>query len=175
MKTYTSDLKRGRKNWFCSQLCNGKYQSIKLKKELKETECSFCHIKFRKKLRKNKNNTYFCSRQCLGKSRKKIKTSIKKLGELDQKTKGQLIEELGYFGARSSIQTHARKKKRNLNCYVCDYSIYCEVCHIKAVKDFPNSALICEINAVENLVELCPNHHWEMDNNLFCVYKPKLL
>ena len=38
--------------------------------------------------------------------------------------------------------------------------------HIKAVSDYDNDTLISEINDINNLVALCPNHHWEYDNNL---------
>jgi len=29
------------------------------------------------------------------------------------------------------------------------------------VADFPDDALILEINDIKNLVALCPTHHWE--------------
>ncbi|MBE7514091.1 MAG: HNH endonuclease [Anaerolineales bacterium] len=37
------------------------------------------------------------------------------------------------------------------------YTIYIEF--------FPDS-LLSEINAIDNLMALCPNHHWELDNHL---------
>jgi hypothetical protein len=39
-----------------------------------------------------------------------------------------------------------------------------EVCHIKSVSAFSDDDIIRDINSVENLVGLCPNHHWEFDN-----------
>jgi hypothetical protein len=33
------------------------------------------------------------------------------------------------------------------------------------VADFPDEALISEINNLKNLVALCPTHHWELGNN----------
>ena len=44
-------------------------------------------------------------------------------------------------------------------CYICGYDRYIEVCHKMSVSEFQNSAKICEINDVENLIALCPNHH----------------
>ena len=35
-----------------------------------------------------------------------------------------------------------------------------------AVSDFDDSALISEINSKDNLIALCPNHHWEYDHGL---------
>ncbi len=64
-----------------------------------------------------------------------------------------------------NIRGHARRvmAKTPRVCAVCAYSIYVEVCHVKAIKDFPSDALLTEINALSNLVFLCPNHHKEYD------------
>ena len=44
-------------------------------------------------------------------------------------------------------------------CIICGYNKHIEVAHIKAVSEFDDSALISEINALNNLIPLCPNHH----------------
>lgn len=44
------------------------------------------------------------------------------------------------------------------------YDKHIEIAHIKAVSDFSDDSLISEINDKNNLVALCPNHHWEFDN-----------
>ena len=66
------------------------------------------------------------------------------------------------------INRHARKTYESSGkpkvCKVCGYSLHVEICHIKDVKDFPGSALISEINHIDNLVTLCRNHHWEFDH-----------
>lgn len=51
-------------------------------------------------------------------------------------------------------------------CYFCDYSKHIEVAHIKSVQSFDENNLIGSINSIENLVALCPTHHWEYDNGL---------
>jgi predicted restriction endonuclease len=53
-----------------------------------------------------------------------------------------------------------------LTCAVCGYSRYIEICHVKPVKDFPDEAMLTEINSPDNLIALCPTHHWELDNGL---------
>jgi len=50
------------------------------------------------------------------------------------------------------------------SCFVCGYDKHFEVCHIKAISSFSEETTISEINSLENLVALCPNHHWELDN-----------
>lgn len=90
--------------------------------------------------------------------------------DLMNKTKGELINKNGYFKARSSICKNARtifyRETKDVKCAVCGYDKYIEVCHIKAVKDFNDDTKISEINCIDNLIGLCPNHHKEYDNGL---------
>jgi hypothetical protein len=51
-------------------------------------------------------------------------------------------------------------------CVVCPYKIHVELCHIKSISDFPLTAKLSEVNSNDNLVYLCPNHHWELDHGL---------
>ncbi|MBD2182823.1 HNH endonuclease [Planktothrix sp. FACHB-1355] len=64
--------------------------------------------------------------------------------------------------ARSVYRQSDKAKK----CIVCGYERYYEVCHRKPIKDFPDDTPISVINDIDNLVALCPNHHWEFDNGL---------
>ena len=63
---------------------------------------------------------------------------------------------------------HARKKltKAGLmkECKVCHYSTYVECCHIKSLSDFSEDTKLSVVNALDNLIALCPNHHKELDN-----------
>lgn len=87
-------------------------------------------------------------------------------------TKGELFSKRSsYQSARSAIQKHARaifvKASHNKSCRICGYDKHVEVCHIKPVAEFPDSAVIMsEINNPSNLIGLCPTHHWEFDNGL---------
>lgn len=87
------------------------------------------------------------------------------------KTKGELFENRkNWQSARSAIQKLAREIyfENNISpkCKICGYSNHVEVAHIRPVSDFPDTALIREINSIENLIGLCPNHHWEYDNGI---------
>ena len=50
-------------------------------------------------------------------------------------------------------------------CFICGYSKHVEICHKRPINDFSDDSYILEINDIENLVALCPNHHWEFDHN----------
>lgn len=109
----------------------------------------------------------------------KLKYRIQELGleEYDKQnklvipttTKGELINKRSNWQSwRSTIQKHARsvykKSDRAKCCIVCGYNKTYEVAHIKAVSDFDDDVLISEINNINNLIALCPNHHWEFDH-----------
>jgi hypothetical protein len=50
-------------------------------------------------------------------------------------------------------------------CKVCGYDIHVQCCHIKPISEFDeHTSLIIDVNHPNNLVYLCPNHHWEMDH-----------
>jgi 5-methylcytosine-specific restriction endonuclease McrA len=88
-------------------------------------------------------------------------------------TKGELVKLYMNKNHRSSaysyIRWHARDvvlKKHTLPCQSCGYKKHTEVCHIKSIKNFKDTATLNEINDRKNLIFLCPNCHWEFDNNI---------
>lgn len=88
----------------------------------------------------------------------------------DLETKGSLrgMGNSNYGGRFPYIRTLSRKayinSGKDMNCKVCQYDLHVDVCHIKDVKEFPETALIKDINHIDNLVALCKNHRWEFDN-----------
>lgn len=54
---------------------------------------------------------------------------------------------------------------------ICGYDKHFEVAHIKAVSSFDNESKVKDINDIENLIALCPNHHWEYDNSDLTIEK----
>lgn len=57
-----------------------------------------------------------------------------------------------------------KKSDKPKCCSKCGYDKHYEVCHIKAIKSFNLNSKISEINNLDNLIALCPNCHWELDN-----------
>ena len=87
------------------------------------------------------------------------------------KTKGELFNSRkNWQSARSSIQKLARRVFfENIDkpkCVICGYNKHVEVAHKKPVSEFDDNTLVKDINSINNLVGLCPNHHWEFDNGL---------
>ncbi len=86
----------------------------------------------------------------------------KKIIERGEVTKGEVH--------RTAITKHARSVFECLvnhnECQMCGYSLHIQICHIKPVSDFDDDTKLSEINDPINLIGLCPNHHWELDNGL---------
>ena len=78
------------------------------------------------------------------------------------------IKEKRVYQANSRIRDLARSQylKTHLNpcCEICGYNKHIEIHHIKSISSFSDDATIAEINDEKNLIGLCPNHHWEIEN-----------
>lgn len=72
-----------------------------------------------------------------------------------------------WFYARVKIQKHARarfeRSSKPKACVVCGWSEHIEVAHVVGAMAFPGDTTIGAINDLNNLVALCPNHHWLLD------------
>jgi hypothetical protein len=69
--------------------------------------------------------------------------------------------------ARRTMERYGPKKE----CAVCGFDIIVEVCHIESITEFSEDALMGEVNALDNLVYLCPNHHAMFDRGLIILTK----
>lgn len=74
---------------------------------------------------------------------------------------------------RSNAFTLIRSRARQIGkqqdwkaCLVCGYDKHFEIAHIKDIGSFPDDTRISEINALDNLLPLCRNCHWEFDHGL---------
>lgn len=134
-------------------------------------------------------NPKFCSRSCAAKKNNKV--SPKRKPEhtckscaapvtarrwycndcapksMEDKTLGEYRRGNANSYGYPAIRGHSRKKYiksgLEMSCFICGYSYHVDICHIKDINKFPDSALISEVNAITNLVALCKNHHYEFD------------
>ena len=124
----------------------------------------------------------FCNHSCsatFNNQQREIKEKVRKIKEPKLKkekfefilslTKKDLIDKHEiYYKFRAVIRKHAHyvfnKHYKHQECKVCGYDTHIQVCHIKSVSSFDDDVLMSEINSIDNLVGLCPNHHWEFDN-----------
>lgn len=102
----------------------------------------------------------FCCRKCA--------TTFARLGDLSkEEIKSKTT---GYQSYRTTIRRNSylvmEQSTTKKECAICGYDIHVEICHIKSVSSFNSSAKLSEINDINNLIYLCPNHHYEFDNGL---------
>lgn len=49
-------------------------------------------------------------------------------------------------------------------CKHCGYNKHVELCHIKPISEFSDDTPLSVVNSPDNVIQLCPNCHWEFDN-----------
>lgn len=175
--------KRGFLNAYCSRSCAG---SPKRTREQVEAVCQQCGGQFERALNPTRNRPMFCSTRCVALHHNAAKAGTSKLrcgrcgaatrvavdrcqgclsADLADLTLGEIREDSGIVGSRSRIRGHARTAYRGPgSCQACGYDLHFDVCHIRAVADFPLSAKLGEVNAATNLVALDKRCHWEFDH-----------
>lgn len=141
--------------------CNECKQLKKKNRKLYQVPCTKCGvICMREKNRLNKN--VFCTRECF---------SIFHYGYA---TKTVTLADIYYSNSYKSnvwskVRGQARSIIKKLNITKCqhqdcNYDKHVEVCHKRAISEFPLDTPISVVNDISNLIVLCPNHHWEFDN-----------
>jgi hypothetical protein len=77
------------------------------------------------------------------------------------------LDNLHPSSKNAHIRLLARSNFKDLTskpCANCGYDKHVELCHIKPIRDFLPTDKIKDVNCYENLIQLCPNCHWEFDN-----------
>lgn len=132
----------------------------------KQRLCLTCGVSLGSNIGGKKIHRLYCSPRCW--PQRKL-TDFKSKAEL-RAYYDERLPSHSWQAYRVRIVSHARQvfAKSGLprECAVCNYAHHVQICHIRSVSDFPESATIAEINAIGNLIPLCPNHHWEFDHKL---------
>ena len=155
-----------------------------------KVKCLNCDKEFEKSntaIKKSPN--HYCSRSCSTTANNKKyqkRTKTKKCKVCDnlilgdrtycEEHKNQIIDytlsECIYdrhhkSSAFSLVRSRARTFAKSLgwnSCCKCGYDKHVEIAHIKPISDFSLDTRISEVNDVSNILPLCPNCHWEFDN-----------
>ena len=149
-------------NNFCCQSCAAQYNNKKHpKRKRKKRLCKKCGEDIGMKISTSRVYCRQCSKQ------------VKKEKEITY-LKRTLKECKAKYGSRNAYHTCVREHARKIaseytmtnRCAICGYKKIVQVCHIKPIADFPETATLEEVNSPDNLVGLCPTHHIELDKNL---------
>lgn len=151
-----------RQTQFCNRSCATSYNNkFSQKRIAKKRFCEDCAAPL------NRRGKY-----CLTCLTKRRKANGAKQGNFDPLTytKGELYKTCGSAEyVRAIITKRARtvyKESGRPRICPCGYAKHVDICHIRGISDFPDSATIAEINSIYNLIGLCKNHHWEFDHKL---------
>lgn len=145
---------------FCSRRCAAIYNNklyVKRKKmQPVQRYCKKCGDPIPRKRRK------ICDK-CSFETREKILSIT--VGELKNSSKSKTLQNFHAIirGYGKTIYESSGKPKL---CLICGYSTHYEVCHIKSISSFDDSTTLRIVHDINNLVALCPNHHWEYDHGL---------
>ena len=135
---------------FCSRNCSSSYNNRKPNRRTKkEYQCRECGKKLSKrKVVCDEHNPFI------------VDWTTITLGEMKKNRKYQ-----GHSRIRNLARTNIEKSDRKKECQNCGYDKHYETCHIKAISSFTDDTFVSEINDDSNILILCPNCHWEFDNN----------
>jgi predicted restriction endonuclease len=95
-----------------------------------------------------------------------------KANKYKTKTIGEYRNMISVKGKHASwLHSHVRNFARSwlkhltkLPCKFCGYKEHVELAHIKGVSEFNDKELLSVVNSEKNVIQLCPNCHWEFDN-----------
>ncbi len=146
----------------------------RFKYNLNPKKCKCC----KKDLDFLKRSYHFCSQSCsakiknLGKkkseeTKKKIKNAnTGKIYNINGKNITCRIEKskIHYKNCKVCNKLFVTNSKKK--CKICGFDHYVEVCHIKPISKFSKEQMVSEVNNLNNLVYLCPNHHILLDKGL---------
>ena len=182
--------RRSQTNHYCSRTCAGLAQRRRL---AISATCHQCQQPFTRAPHGRRERAMFCSRRCAAiyknrnRNSKGVRTCCPKCGgrksrsgsmcrscrakEFNSGLLGDLRAQLGTFAFHAKVRGLARSAYSGLRvCAACGYSLQVDICHIRDVASFPDSATLAEVNAPSNLVALDKRCHWEFDHGyLVCI------
>lgn len=151
-------------NHFCSRTCSASYNNKAFPKKRKNTTTTITP-----KICNKCQSVFFTPRKSLC---HKCSSGLNK----DRLLSNVIYDRHHKSSAYAFVRTRARAIAKKLgwkSCRNCEYDKHIEICHIKPISDFPYDSMLSDINNKSNLIPLCPNCHWEFDNNLFQIENMK--
>jgi len=143
---------------YCSSKCAAIFNNKMFPKKLPKATiiCIDCKKTILKKVQ---NGRRVCS-DC------RLKREENYLYKRNPTRREMVYKELNRAAAFAYIRWHAKEIvmcNREKKCTKCNYTNHVETCHIKAIAAFTDDDRLNDINHPDNLIYLCPNHHWEHD------------
>lgn len=137
---------------FCSSSCFASYTNrVNPRRKRKPKFCKICGVQI---FPKQGSGQTLCE-SCRGFN---VDWSKRTVADIQKSAKYQISAALRDVARRSFKQSG-----RPRVCQNCGYDTHVEICHIRAIQDFPDDTPVSVVSGIDNLVALCPNCHWEFD------------
>jgi len=150
-----------KRNKFCNQSCANSYNNkLKPKRQLTYNNCKRCDASLNRKDHNDRRT--FCN-NC---NPKIVDWSMITYGEMKKQRTYQVNSRI-----RQLARDKYKKSGLPMKCLSCGYSKHVEICHIIGISEHDDDTPVSEINDIKNLVTLCRNHHWELDNGLSSLFE----
>jgi len=146
---------------FCSRSCAQSYNNKAKPKRLRKTKCTRCN-----NITKSYRHTLCEEHWKEYVSKRKESVQERTLGDY---WKFKSLDGLHTSSKNAHIRLLARSWFKDLTikpCANCGYDKHVELCHIKPVSSFSETTTLKEVNSRDNIIQLCPNCHWEFDKGL---------
>ena len=153
LRNDTKKIYDTKKKKFCNHSCSAKYNNSKRQK--KQYFCVKCGNLI------GEGEKFARKQLCEECNPNNIDWNKITYGEMKAKRNYQVNSRI-----RELARTAYLKNNLNPKCEICGYDKHVEVHHIKGISTFSDDTPIAEINTISNLIGLCPNHHWEIENGL---------
>lgn len=159
LKEFESNKTENRK--FCSRNCSGKYIVRTIPNRKIERICTRCD----KKVKSHRHSL------CKEHHVEYIETRFDYIKELtlEDYWAKKSLQNLHSSSKNAHIRSLCRSWLKHLSklpCHNCGYDKHVELCHIKAIREFTPQSKLKEVNSEDNVIQLCPNCHWEFDKGL---------
>jgi len=164
-----------RRRKFCNHTCAAKYTNVRRGRKLKYDVCQKCGAKL-PKIKSSSGKGYLKRRYCelclpIVQRQNVQKRHPNRLPDLiETMTLREVRKIKGRAATRTSITKHAKlvyeASNKPKHCILCNFLPVYQLCHKTPVASFPKDTLISEVNNLDNLVALCPNHHILFDTEL---------
>jgi hypothetical protein len=148
---------------FCNRRCSASYNNtIQPKRKKLNSRCASCG-------NPNTRQRKYCKTCYFNLLKTNTNWDKVTIGQLKSNGSANFKSRYSYIRALA-VKVYAAANKP-LECKHCGYAVHVEICHIKAISSFDLDTPVSKVNDISNLVALCRNHHWELDNGHLTLQK----
>lgn len=150
---------------YCSRSCSASKNNLFIQRnKAKFYKCVMCYKDYCRTKDNRSNKLCLECKQKIG-NYSLLQTNIIKNQSIKEYSYNNNIHPSWRFARIRALNRSWNKQLTEYPCQVCGYNYHVELAHIKPLSSFDDNTLLSVVNDPSNILVLCPNHHWEFDNN----------